>query len=125
MDSNRDTTTRKPEYLDLAYVQSITRDNMQMQQRILSVCNEEIRIQVDQLRHALDADQRDDITNLSHKLKSSFRLLGVVSAAEQLQQLENDSKAGNEAGDLRASWNAFLPLCNASLQELERLLEHY
>ncbi|MGC4057070.1 MAG: Hpt domain-containing protein [Chitinophagaceae bacterium] len=108
--------------LDLSYLQSLSRGNSAFEKHMLNIFMEDIPPQMEELRTAVALANAQQASDVSHKMKSSFRMLGIGKGAELLQQIEDETKNGNISSMTPEQVREVSDILNRSLAEIDQLL---
>lgn len=76
--------------------------------QIMDIFLQEIPEDVALLKTKFESNQVKNIGLVAHKIKSSYRLLGMEVETMLLQELETGAKADMELSDLREFYNQFM-----------------
>ncbi|TAF63075.1 MAG: response regulator [Cytophagales bacterium] len=93
--------------INLAYLRKVSEGDEEFVQKALLFFEEGTKEEMQNLKTALNAKKWYEVWNLAHKMKSSFKLLGVLEAVDLLERIESMAQEGE---DLVQIPNMFLRL---------------
>lgn len=106
-------------HLDLSYlVENVTSDRAFINQ-LLEVFLGSLEGDIGELENAIEQNDHGRICRSAHKVKSSFRSLGMHAMTERLQEIENMGKDQNPLPDIRQNFDAFLGILPEVKSEVE------
>lgn len=108
--------------LDLTYLRSLSRGNSAFEHQMLTIFMEDVPPQMQELRKALASANAREASDLSHKMKSSFRMLGMNKGADLLQQIEEETRAGQIPATVAEQTEAISDILQQSLAEIRAQL---
>ena len=108
--------------LDLSYLHSLSRGNSDFERHMLNIFMEDVPPQMQELRRAVALADAQEASDVSHKMKSSFRMLGIGKGADLLQQIEEDMRKGQVSAATPVQVEAVSGILQQSLAEIDVLL---
>lgn len=108
--------------LDLSYLQSLSRGNSEFERHMLNIFMEDVPPQMQELRRAVALANAQEASDVSHKLKSSFKMLGIGKGAELLQEIEDETRNGQVSPAMPERVELVSGILQQSLAEIGILL---
>ena len=89
-------------HLDLTYILENVTDDTVFIKELLGVFLREVQTDVAALEHSIETNDLNQIKRDSHKVKSSFRSLGMTEMTNRLQEIENLGSTQGEISEIKA-----------------------
>jgi CheY-like chemotaxis protein len=88
--------------IDLAYLDTLTRDNPALRRELLLTMERETPEELARLEQAAAASRWDDVRGYAHRLKSTLHLIGSAELHARVEALERDARDQRETAQLPA-----------------------
>lgn len=108
--------------LDLSYLHSLSRGNSDFERHMLNIFMEDVPPQMKELRRAVSLANAQQASEVCHKMKSSFKMLGIEIGADLLQQIEDETRNGQLPPAMPERVEAVSGILQQSLAEIGVLL---
>ena len=95
-------------YLDFTYLQTNVTDDVSFIKQLLMIFLTSLDADVEVLTEAITNQNHEHTRSATHKVKSSFRSLGISTITDMLQTLENHAKANESYDQIQPLFDEFL-----------------
>jgi HPt (histidine-containing phosphotransfer) domain-containing protein len=92
---------------------------------MITDCKEKLPAYINELTNAMDKQNIDDVRFFSHKLHSSFHIVGALELANLTGVIEQMAKNYEQTAKIIAEVNKVLPIYNKVVIELDEELERF
>ena len=95
-------------YLDFTYLRTNVTDDVSFIKQLLMIFLTSLDADVEVLTEAISNQNHEHTKSATHKVKSSFRSLGIATITDSLQTLENHAKASESFDRIQPLFDEFL-----------------
>lgn len=88
--------------LDLSYLQETAGGDTSFILELLDTYEEQIPLQIDQLKQAWESQESDKLGNAAHAIKGNFKIFGLKAYADLAYELEQVGRNADEAWKAKA-----------------------
>jgi HPt (histidine-containing phosphotransfer) domain-containing protein len=106
-------------HLNLAFIKENVSDEPEFITMLLGVFKSNLSPDLDALRTSVATSNHDQIKKDAHKVKSSFRSLGMTEMTQTLQKLEDMGREKEDIDKIRQVFDSFEQLIPEVLKEIE------
>lgn len=110
-------------YLDFTYLRTNVTDDESFIKQLLLIFLTSLDADVEVLTEAVENRNHEHTRSATHKVKSSFRSLGIAEITEMLQTLENHAKATEPYDQIQPLFDNFIQQLPDIKAEVKAYLE--
>jgi HPt (histidine-containing phosphotransfer) domain-containing protein len=107
----------------MAYLNEMSGGDKQFVIEMITDCKEKLPAYINELTNAMDKQLIDDVRFFSHKLHSSFHIVGALELATLTGVIEQLAKTHESTDKIVIEVNKVLPIYNQVVLELDEVLK--
>lgn len=109
--------TSKYKIINTEYIDGIT-SNTEFKKNLFSFFRENVAEFEEMMNNAIKNENYAQLEELAHKAKSSVKILGMDKQADDMKQLEFDSKERKNTETFKQRVSEFIITCYAAIEEI-------
>ena len=118
----KSSTKNKPiSAIDLSYLNTISNDNPEFVQEMVSTFLETLPESIAEIRHLKDSHAWDALAKATHKIRPSLTLMGLPSAKDLAIQIESNAISRNDLNLISVQVDEFCQILETALTEMRLL----
>ncbi len=107
----------------MAYLTEMSGGDKQFVIEMIIDCKDKLPAYIKELTNAMDNGSKEDVRFFSHKLHSSFHIVGAIELATLTGVIEQMAKMGEDSNKIEVEVNKVLPIYNQVVLELDEELK--
>ncbi|MFN3445108.1 MAG: Hpt domain-containing protein [Bacteroidia bacterium] len=113
----------KYKHINMAYLNEMSGGDKQFVIEMIIDCKDKLPAYIKELTNAMENANIDDVRFFSHKLHSSFHIVGAIELATLTGVIEQMAKAGEDSLKIEEQVNKVLPIYSQVVLELDEELK--
>lgn len=110
----------QPILYNLSVLRNLSRGNLDFVQKMISIFIEQTNKTLFSIEKAIEEDNLEEISRLTHKIKPSVDSLGIISILPEMIALEKKAKTTTNKEEIVFLFKAIQPVLLLALQQLEK-----